>query len=105
MQVSLKNHSKVSLEGHPNYRVVKVSDRQGSVPMLLPHANLVVPDKQAIRDLKDIILFYEKLKPPESFNYVSGSGYRKYPEPPQLKEKPIEFDRIDNLPLFERQEH
>jgi hypothetical protein len=61
MYLSLKNHPKVSIENHPNYRVVRVSARQGQVGMLLPHANLVVPDRRAIRDLKDIIRFYGKL--------------------------------------------
>ncbi len=62
MQVSLKNLPKTSIQSHPNYRVVQVSDRQGRVGMLLPHANLVAPDKQAIRDLKEIIQFYQRLK-------------------------------------------
>jgi hypothetical protein len=68
MQVGLKNPSKISLESHPNYRVVKVSNRQDPVGMLLPYANLVVPDKQAVRDLKEIIQFYEQLKPSKPFN-------------------------------------
>jgi hypothetical protein len=101
MQVSPKYPRKVSIKNHPNYRVVKVSDRQGQVGMVVPHANLVVPDKQAIHDLKDIIQLYQALKP-EPFNYGSSSGYRKYPEPPPATGNPIEFDRIDDLPLFKR---
>jgi hypothetical protein len=61
MQLSFKIPQKVSIQNHPNYRVVQVSDRQGKVGMLLPHANLVVPDRRAIRNLKDIIHLYEQL--------------------------------------------
>ena len=102
MQVSLRNPSKVSIKNHPNYRVVKVSDRQGHVGFVLPHANRVVPDKRVIRDLKEIIQLYQALKP-EPFNYGTSSSYRKHPVPPPLKEKPMEFDRIDDLPIFKKQ--
>ena len=61
MQVIHKNAPKVSLENHPNYRVIRVSDLHGQVGMLLPHANLVVPDKAAVRSLRDIIRIYRKL--------------------------------------------
>ena len=102
MQVSLVNPPQISFQNHPNYRVVQVSERQGRAGMLLPHANLVEPDKRVVRDLKDIMHLYEKLRPAEPFNYGTTSGYRKYPEPPQPKEplKPIEFNKIDDLPLF-----
>lgn len=62
MQVSLKYPSKTSIKKHPNYRVVQVSRRQGSVGMLLPQANLVVPNKRTIRDLRDLIQLYKKLE-------------------------------------------
>jgi hypothetical protein len=62
MQQAFKNPSRTSFENHPNYRVVQVSNRQGQVGMLLPHANLVVPDKRAIHNLREIIHFYEKVK-------------------------------------------
>lgn len=62
MQVNLTNPPKISFQNHPNYRVVQVSNRQGRVGMLLPHANLVVPDKRAAKSLRDIIQFYEKLR-------------------------------------------
>lgn len=61
MYLYLKHPPHVSIKNHPNYRVVRVSARQGQVGMLLPHANLVVPDRTAIRDLKDVIRFYEKV--------------------------------------------
>ncbi len=61
MYLNFKNPPKTSIKNHPNYRVVQVSERQGQVGMLLPHANLVVPDKQAIRKLRDIIRLYERL--------------------------------------------
>lgn len=77
MQVSLKNSPKTSIENHPNYRGVQVSNQQGRVGMLLPHANLVVPDKKAIRELREIIQLYEQLKPSESFNSGTSSTYRK----------------------------
>lgn len=79
MHLYLKNPPRNSIQQHPNYRIVKVSDRQGSVGMLLPHANLVVPDKRAVCDLKDIMHLYEKLKPSEPLNYGISSRYRKYP--------------------------
>jgi len=103
MQVSLRKSPRVCLENYPNYRVVQVSDRSGDVGMLLPHANLVVPDKRAIRNLKEIIQLYEKLKPSEPFNYGTSSGYRKYPKPPPLSEEPAEINRTDDLPLFGKQ--
>ena len=63
MEVNRSRTPGIGLENHPNYRVVQVSVRQGRVGMLLPHANLVMPDRQAIGDLKDIIQLYQKLKP------------------------------------------
>jgi hypothetical protein len=101
MQVSPKYPHKVSIKNHPNYRVVKVSDRQDPVGFVLPYANLVVPDKQVIRDLKDIIQLYQALKP-DPFNYGSSSGYRKHSELPPLSEEPIEMNRISDLPLFKK---
>jgi hypothetical protein len=61
MQFSLRNARTASIQNHPNYRVVKVSDRQGQVGMLVPYANLVVPDKRTIRSLRDIIRLYGQL--------------------------------------------
>lgn len=99
MQAYLKNPHKVSIKNHPNYRVVKVSDRQGNVGMVVPHANLVIPDKAVIHDLREIIQLYRVLKP-ETYNYGTSRGYRKYPEPPPLKEEPVESNRMNDLPLF-----
>lgn len=61
MQLSFKIPLKSSIEDHPNYRLVQLSERQGQVGMLLPHANVVVPDKQAIRSLKEVIQLYRQL--------------------------------------------
>lgn len=72
MQVSLRTSPKTAIQKHPNYRVVSVSTRQGSVGMLLPHANLVVPDKQAVHDLKEILKLYEKLEPQPETTRVGG---------------------------------
>jgi len=63
MQAVLKVSPQIFIENHPNYRVVKVSERQGNVGMVLPHANLLVPDRQAIHDLKEFMRLYQKLKP------------------------------------------
>ncbi len=60
-----------TIEKHPNYRVVQVSNRAGEVGMLLPHANLVVPDRQSIRNLKEIIQLYEKL--PEAAKFYKST--------------------------------
>jgi hypothetical protein len=97
MQVSLNVSPKISIENHPNYRVVRVSDRQGQVGMLLPHANLVVPDRRAVRSLRDIIQFYEKLsaRPPER-----ERGYSNLLSQSTAPVKPIVFNRMDDLPLF-----
>jgi hypothetical protein len=70
MNVSLKPRTS-TIERHPNFRVVQVSDRQGQVGMLLPHANLVVPDRRAIRSLKDVIQLYEKL--PTATNFYKAT--------------------------------
>ena len=72
--------------------------------MLLPHANLVVPNKQAIRNLEDIIQLYEKLRP-EPFNYGSGSKYQNgKAQFDRRAAKPL--PQLDNpvfgLPLFEK---
>lgn len=81
MYVSLRNPHRISIQDHPNYRVVQVSDRQGQVGMLLPHANLVVPDRHAIQNLKQIIQFYAKLKPSPSkaFNHINDLPLFKNP--------------------------
>lgn len=92
----------MSIEQHPNYRVVQVSDHSGDVGMLLPHANLVVPDKHTIRNLRDIIQIYEKLKPSKHFNYGTPSNYQKRvwqhytPTVPKINKEPSVYD----LPLL-----
>jgi hypothetical protein len=64
MLATIKKSPKFSIKNHPNYRVVKVSSRQGNVVFVLPHANLVVPDREKIRDLSDLIQLYEKVSSP-----------------------------------------
>lgn len=105
MQASLKNHPKTSIQNHPNYRVVQVSNRQGQVGMLLPHANLVVPDKHAVRELREIIQLYEQLKPSEPFNYGTSSKYRKQVWQDHAPNAPVQFREpsVYDLPLFKKQ--
>lgn len=67
--------------------------------MLLPHANLVVPDKHAIRRLGDIIALYRKL-PVQQFNYGSTSSYDKSPQSAVQRVEPVELNSIKGLPLF-----
>jgi hypothetical protein len=101
MQASLKTPPKTTIESHPNYRVVNVSHRQGQVGMLLPHANLVVPDKASIHDFDEIIHLYEKLKF-HPFNYGTSSGYRKYPDTQKTFQSPVLTDlSCRDLPLFQ----
>jgi hypothetical protein len=102
MLVSLNNSPKTSFQNHPNYRVVQVSNRQGRVGMLVPHANLVVPDKQAIRSLSEIIKLYEKL-PERKREYGFSNGYCKYPEQRATPLASIDLNRTDDLPLFAKQ--
>jgi hypothetical protein len=99
MQARLNVPPKIAIQSHPNYRVVQVSPRQGQVGMLLPHANFVVPDKAAIRDLKDIIQLYEKLKP-GLFADGRTSDYQTYRETTLTRGALIQSHRTDDLPLF-----
>lgn len=102
MQASLRSHPPISIENHPNYRVVQVSGRSGEVGMLVPHANLVVPNKRTIYALKEIIQFYDKLKPSKPFNYGATSAYARRSAPPQEVIKPVQVNGIDDLPLFKK---
>jgi hypothetical protein len=100
MQQSLKNSPKTAIRTHPNYRVVQVSNQSGTVGMLLPHANIVVPDKQSIRRLGDIIALYEKLSA-RRFNYGSTSDYNAKTSHVQTQQvNPIELNSMKDLPLF-----
>jgi hypothetical protein len=67
-----------------------------------PHQNFVVPDKRTINRLKRIFAYYDKLPKSAPFNYGTSSSYRKKPTPPALMGQPPEFNRIDDLPLFEK---
>lgn len=69
---------------------------------LNPIQNFVVPDKRAIQRLKRVLAYYEKLPKSEPFNYGTSSNYPKYPEPTPSTEKPIEFNKLDDLPLFKK---
>jgi hypothetical protein len=102
MPVSLKSHPQISIENHPNYRVVQVSGRSGDVGMLIPHANLVVPDKRAICNLSEIIQFYENLKHAEPFNYGTPNPYAGTQVLPREEIRPVRLNRVDDLPLFKR---
>ena len=102
MQASLRSHPQISIENHPNYRVVQVSGRSGDVGMLIPHANLVVPDKRAIRNLSEIIQLYERLKQAEPFNYRAANSYVGGQVPPQEVIRSVRLDRVDDLPLFKK---
>jgi hypothetical protein len=75
---------------------------QQSQQPLQPLQNVFIPDKRTINRLKRIFAFYEKLPKSEPFNYGTSSSYRKHPEPPPSTQKPIEFNRIDDLPLFKK---
>lgn len=99
MQHRIKNSLKTAIHNHPNYRIVHVSHRSGDVGMLLPHANLVVPDKQTVRKLGDIISLYEKLPLPR-FNYGSTSSYERSPQVQPQPAQEIELNSIKGLPLF-----
>jgi hypothetical protein len=102
MQATFRNHSPISIENHPNYRVVQVSGRSGDVGMLIPHANLVVPDKWAIRNLREIIELYEKLKHSEPFNYGAMSAYARRSANHQEAIKPVQVNNLNDLPLFKK---
>jgi hypothetical protein len=88
------------IQDHPNFRVVQVSNRTGAVGMLLPHANLVVPDRRDVKRLHDIIELYDKL-PAKQFDYGFTSTYHRsttknYPV------QEVEVASINDLPLFEK---
>src|ERR1700752_1972328 len=97
MQFSLVNPPKIFAR-NTSGRMVQIAGRAGEIGRV---ENIVVPDDQEIQHLKPFIRYLAKLKS-EPFNYGSSSGYRKYPEPPPATEDPIEFDRVDDLPLFKR---
>jgi hypothetical protein len=101
MSVNLKTRSDVFFEKHPNFRIVQVSGRAGKVGMHLPHANLLVPDKDAIRNLSEIMELYKSLKL-TAFNYGAGSDYERsgQPEVPNPKRK-LPFEMFEGLPLLE----
>lgn len=97
MQVSLVSPPKIFAR-NPAGRMVQISGSAGDIGK---YENVVVPDEQAIRHLRPVIRYMEKLKP-KPLNYGTSSGYRKYPEPPPLRGEPIQFNRTDDLPLFEK---
>jgi hypothetical protein len=101
MPASLTNSPRISFENHPNYRVVQVSGRSGEVGMLLPHANLVVPDRRAIRNLTEIIQLYERLKHADLLNYGATNAYARRPAPQEVV-KPVQANRMNDLPLFKK---
>jgi hypothetical protein len=67
-----------------------------------PHQNFVVPNKRTINRLKHVIALYGQLPKSEPFNYGTSSTYRKKPVPPPSTQKPIEFNKINDLPLFQK---
>jgi hypothetical protein len=91
-------HSLKSLP--PSIAHYAAQNQQPLHPLQNPLQNIFIPDKRVMRRLKSIIAFYGKLPKSEPFNYGSSSSYRKYPEPPPSTGKPIEFNQIDDLPLF-----
>jgi len=97
MQVIPVNPPKIFAR-NPAGRMVQIAGRAGDIGKI---ANFVVPDGREIQHLRPFISYLERLKS-DPFNYGTSSGYRKYPEPPPLSGKPVEFDRTDDLPLFEK---
>jgi hypothetical protein len=69
--------------------------------MLLPHANLVVPDKRAVKRLGDIIQLYEKL-PAHRFEYGFTSDYERSSQTPVQPIEPADFNSTKDLPLFDK---
>jgi hypothetical protein len=97
MQANLKNPPYIFARNEAG-RMVQIAGSAGDIGRL---ANLVVPDERVIRHLRPVISYIEKL-PPRHFEYGAGSGYRKYPRQPQQKVTPIELNKVDDLPLFEK---
>ena len=97
MQFSLVNPPKIFARSSSG-RMVQISGRAGEIGKF---ENIVVPDENEIQHLRPFISYLERLKS-DPFNYGTSSSYRKYPEPPPLSGKPVEFDRTDDLPLFEK---
>jgi len=96
MQFTLVNPPKIFARSASG-RMVQIAGRAGDVGRL---TRFVVPNEHEIQRLRPVITYLEKLKPSEPFNYGTSSSYRKYPEPPPLEGKPIDFNKIDDLPLF-----
>jgi len=78
--------------------MVQIAGRAGDLGKF---DNVVVPAEQEIRRLRPALSYFGKLKP-TPFNYGTGSGYHKYPEPKREPAEPVQLDRLDDLPLFKK---
>jgi len=78
--------------------MVQISGRAGDIGKF---DNVVVPAEREIRRLRPALRYFAKLKP-TPFNYGTGSGYRKYPEPKEEPAEPAPLDTPDDLPLFKK---
>lgn len=84
----------------PCWQIRQIQGHPGDIGKVRPHANLAVPSKQERDELEPAVAYAEKLEKP--FNYGTSSSYRKYSEPPQEAVEPIEINKTDDLPLFEK---
>jgi hypothetical protein len=85
----------------PHWIINQIHGHAGDIGKIRPHANLAIPSKRETDNLQPAVAYTEKLPKSEPFNYGTLSGYRKKPVPPPSTDKPIEFNKIDDLPLFE----
>lgn len=108
MQVSLTNPPKIfTIQKvnfpYPHWKLSQVRGRAGDVGKILPHANLAIPNKRVINELKPAIAFTQQPQT-KPFNYGTASSYRKFPEllEPSQTTLPTDFNRVDDLPLFKK---
>ena len=79
-------------------RMVQIAGRPGEVGKL---DNVIVPDEREIRRLRPAVTFMSRLKA-APFNYGTLSSYRRHVEPATAATVPTAFNRLDNLPLFQK---
>jgi len=97
MQFSLVNPPKIFARNSSG-RMVQIAGHAGDIGKI---ANLVVPDERVIHRLRPVISYLQNL-PPRHFEYGSRSGYSKHPQQSPNPLKRIQFNRTDDLPLFEK---